>query len=869
MESWLVGGSPECDVVIDRPTVSAHHCRLVRGEGGQFVLEDLQSTNGTFVNGARITGKVSVRPSDVIMLGRGVKLDWPQTTTASSVRREITIGGADDNDIVIDYPMISARHARLVLSDGGVELEDLGSTNGTYIGTRSNRITRAPLLPTDTVFLGSYRIPSQRLLAAIPAEASKTSLTLQVDYSSVILGRGDDCDEVLTHPMVSNRHACVRRLGDQVVVEDLGSTNGTYVNGVKITGPTQVQPGDVIRIATYAFKLKAGGLVEEREHRGYTSIEAREVSVQVGKQLLLANVSLVIFPSEFVGLMGPSGAGKSLFLSALNGYLRPSRGRVLFRGIDLHANYGLFRGQIGYVPQDDIIHPALTVRQALFFAARLRLPVDFSDAEIHDRINALLTQLGLAASADVLIGSPEKRGISGGQRKRVNLAMELITDPSVLFLDEPTSGLSSEDTLKVIRLLREMANTGKTILLTIHQPSLEAFKCLDNLALIAKDSGSSQPGRLAYYGPAYPDSMDFFNPGKTRDNSQLLSPDVVLAGLASRSADDWVADFQRSKHHSEFVQQRSKTDPTDVRSPAESETENSGSILWKQFITLSRRGSAIKLRDTLNTALMILQAPVIAILIVLVFGKQASLSAPADWSDMARATATTLFLLALSSLWFGCSNAAREIVGEWAVYRRERMVNLSIPCYMASKFAVLGAFCVIQCSLLLGIVYWGSGLEGSWLWMWTILFLASFIGVGIGLAVSAVVRSSEAAVGMLPLVILPMVILGGILQPVHDMNRASQLLAQLMPSRWTFEALLLAEAEYKPKLKVPDQAASAEMPAVASEAQHASRRHDIAESFFPEQSERMGGRAAALALGLTLVVCIAGVAAILRSRDIH
>src|SRR5439155_14760032 len=170
------------------------------------------------------------------------------------------------------------------------------------------------------------------------------------------------------------------------------------------------------------------------------------------------------------------------------------------------------RGMIGFVPQDDIIHSELTVREALFYSARLRLPRDFSNRDIHKRIDAVLAQLGLAGIDDVLIGSPTRKGISGGQRKRVNLAMELLTDPSVLFLDEPTSGLSSEDTLIVMQVLRQLADTGKTILLTIHQPSLDAFSKLDNVVVVSKDAGSTDAGRLAFYGPAYPDSVQFFNP---------------------------------------------------------------------------------------------------------------------------------------------------------------------------------------------------------------------------------------------------------------------------------------------------------------------------------------------------------------------
>lgn len=228
--------------------------------------------------------------------------------------------------------------------------------------------------------------------------------------------------------------------------------------------------------------------------------------------------------------MGPSGAGKTTLISALNGYTPPTLGQVLFNDRDLYANYGQFQGVIGYVPQDDIMHGDLTVARALYYTARLRLPPDSSDAEIAERIKVVIEQLGLKGTENVLIGSPQKRGISGGQRKRVNLAMELLTDPAVLFLDEPTSGLSSEDTLTVMRLLRTLADEGKTILLTIHQPSLEAYRQLDNLVVVAKDPGTTDPGRLTYYGPAYPQAVQFFNP--QHEEGAVLSPDEVLRSLA-------------------------------------------------------------------------------------------------------------------------------------------------------------------------------------------------------------------------------------------------------------------------------------------------------------------------------------------------
>ena len=303
--------------------------------------------------------------------------------------------------------------------------------------------------------------------------------------------------------------------------------------------------------------LGGNGKLEKRDDHGNVTIEARNLVVAVPGRRLLNNVSLTVFPTEFVGLMGPSGAGKTTLMNALNGYTRPTGGQVLLNGNDLYECYAQFATYLGYVPQDDIIHRELTVGEALYFTARLRLPGDYRQSEIRNRVREVLKQLDLEATEHVPIGSAEKKGISGGQRKRVNLAMELLTDPLVLFLDEPTSGLSSEDALLVMRLLRRLADAGKTILLTLHQPSLEAYRLMDNLVLVSKDKGSSDPGQLVYYGPAHPNAAHFFNPKAASKPDPL--PDDIFKGLSQRPSAEWAADYHRSNYYRQFVTARSGT----------------------------------------------------------------------------------------------------------------------------------------------------------------------------------------------------------------------------------------------------------------------------------------------------------------------
>jgi ABC-type multidrug transport system ATPase subunit len=703
------------------------------------------------------------------------------------------------------------------------------------------------------------------------------------------LGRDPRCQYHLQEPMAALHHARLTRRQNGYILEDLGSIIGTQVNGRRIYSATPLQLGDIVTIGRVSIKFgepakPQAARFEVKNFQDQIKIRVRSLGVEVPGKQLLQNVSLTIEPGEFVGLMGPSGAGKTTLMYCLNGYTVPSRGSVEYSGHDLYKSYDLFRGQIGYVPQDDIMHGDLTVFQALFYTARLRFPPDYSSTEIVARIRRVMQQLGLQGTEQVLIGSPQKKGISGGQRKRVNLAMELITDPLILFLDEPTSGLSSEDALTVMKLLRGLADEGKSILLTIHQPSLEAFRQLDHLLIIAKDLGSTQAGQLAYFGPAYPDSIRFFQ--APEEAAQEPHPDQVLRGLGKQAMQHWREKYQHSTWNRQYVLEREQ-----AASPHAGPTQRRRfPNLFGQTLTLVQRALRIKLADTWNTGLLLVQAPIIATLIVIVFGKQVNETPNTEnWPSVAKAVSTSMFLITLAAIWFGCSNAAREIVAEWSIYRRERMVNLRISSYVLSKFLVFILFCAIQCAIMLGIVKTGCSLKVNWLYLYGILLLASVLGVAIGLAVSAIARTSEVAVACLPILILPMVILGGVLQPVHKMNVLSQGLSFIVPSRWAFESVLVSEAAKQPKFDPPAVPVMPQQPPPAAADQTAkdtdqsakdtdqtaqtdqekAESIDMAEDFFPHKKHRHTAAVPLLMLGSLLSCLIVAILVILRYRDIH
>jgi len=423
---------------------------------------------------------------------------------------------------------------------------------------------------------------------------------------------------------------------------------------------------------------------------------------------------------------------------------------------------------MGYVPQDDIVHPQLTVRQALYFSARLR--TDLNDSEIDARTEKVLHDLGIPDKIDTVIGSPERKTLSGGQRKRVNIALELITDTPLLFLDEPTSGLSSYDAESVVDLLKDLSKTGKTIITTIHQPSLKVYKQFDDLLMVSRDRGDS-PGALVFFGPAFPDSIQFFNSPASAPspfNTQSdLNPEMLFSGMnrvpEANRTQTWRKRFQASRYQQEFVAGRSGKQPAAGGKTGEETPRRQFSLV--QWFALVRRNVIVKMQDRAQTAILLLQAPLFALLVALInYPLQAD-----RFDELVQKLPIIHFLMVVAAIWFGCNNAARDIVGEWTIYKRERMVTLKLIPYVFSKLAVLLGLCIFQCGSLLAIVYLACGLHSNFLEDFLVLLVASMIGAGLGLCISALSKTNESAIALLPVVLLPIIALGGGMRPIYLM----------------------------------------------------------------------------------------------------
>lgn len=840
-----IGRDPtQVSIVLQHPSVSSRHCSVALD---RMMVTDNDSTSGTYVSGQRIAanqptplpqggtmhiGPVPMQVSLLMQLAQAAQSPGASQPQPSQPQPSQPLG---------DPRQVATAAAPQAYQQGNVNIVQPQVSSGGYPAAPSG----APVKKHKTVFG-------------------------QLDFSGSAggarsIGRTDDNDIVIPHPQVSSHHAEVKEDGGRIFLTDRGSANGTYVRGHRLQPgvPAEIGNGEKVYIGPMPLQLTlgAGGQVEvfneevgeERwAGRPLYEIEAwslfKEVPDRDDKskmKVLLDHVSFKALPGDMIALMGPSGAGKTTLLLTLNGYLPPTEGLVRINGEDLYDIYDTLRGSIGYVPQDDLVHPELTVWEAVRYSAKFRLPPDYSEAEIEQRVEQTLKDLGLEGVAHLQIGSPEQKVLSGGQRKRVNIALELVTDPVILYLDEPTSGLAADDAASLVTLLHELTRaTGKTIIMTIHQPAKDEYEKFTHALILGYG------GVPMFFGATTPDSYKFFSDWGIREG--INPKQWGMDKLPANNPRDMFA-LITARETPLYEQMKAQYGDAAQRSNA----RHAGAKLWNQdyfsdqnpiykrmysgrrsvgtgegrqgvpdgrpstrgqFRLLFSRYFKTKIRDKVGTGILVLQAPIIGILLAVVFGGQAE-EVPAwclgalqqlaqrtgekasndvfDTLTMTQDHTAAVFFLVVSAIWFGTSNAAREIVKERSIYLRERMVNLGLLNYVMSKFVLLSLFCVVQCSMLLGIVFFVLGFAGgvpAFLQMLGALVTTAIAAVGIGLLLSTLVTSSEAAMALTPIALIPQVVLGGVMVPATTIPKLSWLM-YVIPARWGFEATVVAERE--------------------------------------------------------------------------
>jgi ABC-type multidrug transport system ATPase subunit len=581
----------------------------------------------------------------------------------------------------------------------------------------------------------------------------------------VRVGRSDDNDIVIDDLVVSRWHAELRAHADETYeIVDLGSHNGTFINGQPVER-CRVTQGDIIGIGHSAFCL-VGNQLQEYVDTGEVCLDIQGLTVLVGndRRRLLHEVSFPVGEKSLLAIVGPSGAGKSTLLNALTGLRPADSGAVLYDGRDLYRNYAELRQRLGLVPQDDILHTQLSVRRALSYAAELRFPQDAAPTDRKTRVEEVIGELGLEEHADQPIHS-----LSGGQRKRVSVALELLTKPSLLFLDEPTSGLDPGMDRSVMRMLGDLAEGGRTVIVVTH--SVLSLKECDRLLVLARG------GKVAYYGPPY-EALPFLGFADWPEAFEAFETD---------SDRDWAGEYRSSPHHQRYVTDFSKQRPA-LQAEARVGGPPKRRQTWgAQLGTLVRRYAAVLGADRTFLGVLIALPIVMGVLTRLIAGSQLN-----------RDTATSaLLVLCVGAVLTGAANAVRELVKESVIYQRERAVGLSRSAYLMSKVLVLGTVTVVQAAVLALVALSGVDLNaprGRGVLMPPLveitleLAILAFTSMMLGLLISALVRKEEVTMPLLVLLAIVQVVFCGALVKVHGMP-VVEYLAWLAPSRWAFAAM--------------------------------------------------------------------------------
>jgi ABC-type multidrug transport system ATPase subunit/pSer/pThr/pTyr-binding forkhead associated (FHA) protein len=778
-EVLLVGRDPSCQIVINDRSVSRRHAEIARVEG-TWVIRDLASRNGIHQGGER---------TDTIRVSNGA---------------QVRIGSPHDGPI-LTFSVPAPRPAPEPEAAPPPPVEPPAPVTS-VMRPAPPPVPEPPVLPEPP---GAPAAPGGRPELA-SFEASGT----------ITIGRSAGCDIVLDDLLVSRRHAEVRQVeragevgGATYQLVDLGSTNGTYHNGRRVDRAV-LQPGDLISVGHFELRFD-GQRLHEHVDAGPVTLSAEGIMVDIGRTRIVDDVSFSLPQGSLLGIVGPSGCGKSTLIRALTGLRPATAGRVSYDGRDLYADYAELRYRIGMVPQDDVLHRQLTVRRALRFAASLRFADDVTRRERARRVDEVMATLGLTKSARQRIDR-----LSGGQRKRTSVALELLTEPSMLCLDEPTSGLDPALDRDVMQELRGMADRGRTILCITHS--------VLHLDMCHRVMVMCRGGTVGYFGPPG-ELLDFFEADDYAD---------VFAKV-TKDPEYWTRRYRESDLYRRYVAEPIDADrsrpryaaapepaPAPAASPPAAQTGFAVAepiaravpepIARALKLNLGRRGVVNQAKDPVGplrefttlslrmfaviTAdraffLFLLGLPVVLALLSHAVPGETGLGEPAGTSVAARLEAQRLLVvLVVGAAFIGISSSIREIVHESVIYQRERAVGLSPGAYLASKFVVLGIINIIQVTIFVWLSVLGRGGPAEALVLGSpmveIIVPVAMVTTSctmLGLCISALARSVPQTTPVLVVVVMAMLVLSGGLFELAGEPVLNQV-SWLSPTRWGFAA---------------------------------------------------------------------------------
>jgi ABC-type multidrug transport system ATPase subunit len=824
--------------------ISRKHMRISK-KGSGYIIEDLDSSNGTYINKKRIDKPYKINDGDVIALGPDFELqlvifnDQKEDATSFRVSEKpneqetndataymqkpvsadhtismsetprivvipprlvinesgkepriftitsdhISLGRQEDNDIVLNNSYISRHHA------------DIDKQGQDYFLIPSTNVSNALILNGQPVMeasklqngakirVGGYA-PGEIVTLDFLSPVGEGQEVIKFKENSIMtIGRDAGNEICLSAPSVSRFHAEVEKVGQRYRVRDFKSSNGTFVNGKAVTGETWVHPGDAIQIGPYRF------VVDENEFSQTDQSEGVEVDIYglnkwVNKSFnILQDISLSFKPKEFIVVVGQSGGGKTTLVDAIAGYRPATHGRIIVnKTIDVYKEFDAIRSTIGYVPQKDIIHMELTIFQALNYAAQLRMPADTTEEERINRINEVIADLDLSHRKDTQISK-----LSGGQQKRVSIGVELLTRPSLFFLDEPTSGLDPGMETELMRLMRRLADQGRTIVMVTHATK--------NVMLADKVVFLARGGFLAWFGPPE-EALAYFDKYRTeRDRrASAMEFDHIYTLLDKEelgSGSEWADHFKKDPAYSKYIEQplAGGSQPQTLDRPktaSKSLGKRNQVSFFRQLFILSARNINILTRDWFSLFLLLITAPIMASLDFMVasgIGNDPFGFKNGNFNNVI----VTMIVFTNTTMLVGGLAYMRELVKEREIYKRERMVNLKLSSYIMSKIWIALLMAVYQTICYIAIRYAAFDMPGGTeelIFIFITGYLLIFSGMMLGLFASSLAPNGNSAPLLLVLFIIPQMVLSGAIMPVPTPVRA------FASSSWAFQGIV-------------------------------------------------------------------------------
>ncbi|REK91691.1 FHA domain-containing protein [Streptomyces inhibens] len=780
--SYNVGRDPQGDMVLDDARVSWRHA-TVRWAGRSWIIEDQGSTNGTYVQGQRIH-QMEIGPGSTVHLGNAT--DGPRVTLSAPAPTADAFSAppamAPQQQAAQGWQAPPAHQPQ---AQQPPVQQQPPAQQGWQAPPQAQQ---QPYLPPQQAQQPQQAVPPQQARQpqerpaqkadGAPVHGDRSPTTFhRLDTGRVMrIGRALENELVVSDLQVSRHHAEFRATPDgRFEIRDLGSHNGTYVNGQPVakSGTALIGPNDIIGVGHSTFRL-VGDRLEEFVDTGEVSFSARHLTVTVdgGKQIL-KDVSFGVPEKSLIAVIGPSGSGKSTLLKALTGYRPANQGDVLYDNRNLYKQFAELRQRIGLVPQDDILHKELTVAKALKYAAKLRFPGDTAESEREARIDEVLRELKLDVHKDKKVTS-----LSGGQRKRVSVALELLTKPSLIFLDEPTSGLDPGMDRDVMQLLRGLADDGRTVLVVTH--SVAELGICDKLLVMAPGGG------VAYFGPPE-EALNFFQYDTWAD---------VFSAFENYRDYDWMGRWRGSPHYQMYAADIDAVAPQSVTiqpPPARMQKSQSwGSQLW----TLMRRYVSVLASDRGFLALMVILPAVLGVVSMLIPSNFGLGYGPMAKGRTNRDASTIMLILAVGMCFSGAANSVRELIKERVIYERERATGLSRSAYLMSKVIVLGVVTAFQGVIIATIGFWTRNMptegvvvaKAPAIEMALAIIALGFTSMMFGLIISALVKTAEKTMPLLVMFAIVQVVFTGVLFQLFDTVGVAQF-AWLMPSRWAVAAM--------------------------------------------------------------------------------